>query len=93
MLCSICLLADISQVFLNVLYKSLYDVDDGIQIYSYTFLLNVLVTLSFWYIFINTFFFNIYKPSWGRVQKCLKSEAEYITFHLFFLFHGHLLFC
>lgn len=59
--------------FFYVLIKALHDVDDGIQIYSYTFLLNILATLNFWYKFIDTFFLNIYKPSWGRVQKCLKS--------------------
>lgn len=36
-----------SSFFFNVLMKALYDVDDGIQIYSYTFLLNILVTLNF----------------------------------------------
>lgn len=36
--------------------KALHNVDDGIQIYSYTFLLNILVTLNFWYKFIDAFF-------------------------------------
>lgn len=56
MMCSICLQADISRVFFNVLMKALHNVDDGIQIYSYTFLLNILVTLNFWYKFIDAFF-------------------------------------
>lgn len=45
-----------SSFFFNVLMKALHNVDDGIQIYSYTFLLNILVTLNFWYKFIDAFF-------------------------------------
>lgn len=73
--------------FFNVLMKALHDVDDGFQIYSYTFLLNILVTLNFWYKFIDAFF--KYKPSWGRVRKCLKgvrlNTSHFTCFSYFML--------
>lgn len=77
MMCSICLQADISRVFFNVLMKALHNVDDGIQIYSYTFLLNILVTLNFWYKFIDAFFLiqAIMRTCAEMFKKC---EAEYI---------------